>query len=266
MIDDDDYGAVGWMTIGRGNRSTWRKPATIPFCPPQIPHELTWDRTRAAAVGTRRLTTLAMARPSSPGKGKIFCSLRRPDRLWGPPRGKGVGALSCPLTCNYCLGQEYVDLYIHSPIRLHGVLKHRDNFTLPYDYFPKSWRFIGYKPKTVWVTDYLTALFYYIRGRLTLIMKGKKESIVKVAAVILKRRNTTTKTLIQNSLQFGRSLSLPVWSWFAWKKWRKIKINCSQDSLQFGRSLSLPVWSFVTSVVVASDLEEKHPKSAGYRI
>jgi hypothetical protein len=30
---------------------------------PQIPHNLTWDRTRAAAVGSRRLTTWAMARP-----------------------------------------------------------------------------------------------------------------------------------------------------------------------------------------------------------
>jgi hypothetical protein len=26
MIDDDDYGAVGGMRIGRGNRSTRRKP------------------------------------------------------------------------------------------------------------------------------------------------------------------------------------------------------------------------------------------------
>jgi hypothetical protein len=37
MIDDDDYGAVVGRRIGRGNRSTWRKPA--PFCPPQIPHD-----------------------------------------------------------------------------------------------------------------------------------------------------------------------------------------------------------------------------------
>jgi hypothetical protein len=49
--DDDDYGAVGGMRIGRGNRSTRRKPALVPLCPPQIPHDLTWDRTRAAALG-----------------------------------------------------------------------------------------------------------------------------------------------------------------------------------------------------------------------
>jgi hypothetical protein len=41
MIDDDDYGAVGGMRIGRGNRSTRRKPAPVPLCPPQIPHDLT---------------------------------------------------------------------------------------------------------------------------------------------------------------------------------------------------------------------------------
>jgi hypothetical protein len=31
---DDDYGAVGGMRIGRGNRSTWRKPDPVPLCPP----------------------------------------------------------------------------------------------------------------------------------------------------------------------------------------------------------------------------------------
>jgi hypothetical protein len=46
MIDDDNYGAVGGMRIGRGNRSTRRKPAPVPLCPPQIPHHLIWDRTR----------------------------------------------------------------------------------------------------------------------------------------------------------------------------------------------------------------------------
>jgi hypothetical protein len=40
MIDEDDYGAVGGMRIGWGNRSTRRKPASVPLCPPQIPHDL----------------------------------------------------------------------------------------------------------------------------------------------------------------------------------------------------------------------------------
>jgi hypothetical protein len=56
IIDDADYGAVGGMRIGKGNRSTRRKPAPLPLRPPQIPHDLTWDRSRAAAVGSQRLT------------------------------------------------------------------------------------------------------------------------------------------------------------------------------------------------------------------
>jgi hypothetical protein len=36
------------------------KPVPVPLCPPQIPHGLTWARTRASAVRGRRLTTWAM--------------------------------------------------------------------------------------------------------------------------------------------------------------------------------------------------------------
>jgi hypothetical protein len=39
------------------------KLVPVPLCPPQIPHGLTRDRTRASAVGGRRLTAWAMARP-----------------------------------------------------------------------------------------------------------------------------------------------------------------------------------------------------------
>jgi hypothetical protein len=63
MIDGDDYGPVGGMRIGRGNRSTRRKSAPAPLYPPQILHDLTWDRTRAVAVGSQRLIPWAMARP-----------------------------------------------------------------------------------------------------------------------------------------------------------------------------------------------------------
>jgi hypothetical protein len=37
MIDEGDCGAIGGMKIGRGNRSTQRKPAPAPLCPPQDP-------------------------------------------------------------------------------------------------------------------------------------------------------------------------------------------------------------------------------------
>jgi hypothetical protein len=46
---DYDDGEFGGMMIGRGNRSTRRKPAPVPLCPPQTPH-VARTRTRAAAV------------------------------------------------------------------------------------------------------------------------------------------------------------------------------------------------------------------------
>jgi hypothetical protein len=59
MIDDDEFGAVGGIRIDRGNRSSWRKPALVSLCPSQISHDLTWARTRAASVGSRRLAAWA---------------------------------------------------------------------------------------------------------------------------------------------------------------------------------------------------------------
>jgi hypothetical protein len=51
---DYDNGEIGGM-IGKGNRSTRRKPAPVPLCPPQTPHAAR-TQTRAAAVGSQRLT------------------------------------------------------------------------------------------------------------------------------------------------------------------------------------------------------------------
>jgi hypothetical protein len=58
MIDDGDCGAFGGMMIDRGNRSARRTPPT-PLCSPQITH----DQTRAAVLGSRRLTAWALPRP-----------------------------------------------------------------------------------------------------------------------------------------------------------------------------------------------------------
>jgi hypothetical protein len=52
-----------WNEDWQGNRNTRRKPAPAPFCPPQIQLDQTRARTRAAAVGSQRLTAWAMARP-----------------------------------------------------------------------------------------------------------------------------------------------------------------------------------------------------------
>jgi hypothetical protein len=53
MINDGDCRAIGAMRIGRGNRSTRRKSTPVPLCPPQIPHELTLARNKAAAATNR---------------------------------------------------------------------------------------------------------------------------------------------------------------------------------------------------------------------
>jgi hypothetical protein len=57
--------AFGGRKIGRGKRSSRRKPAPVPLCPVQIPHTRipTRDLTRAAAVWSRALAALAMAWP-----------------------------------------------------------------------------------------------------------------------------------------------------------------------------------------------------------
>jgi hypothetical protein len=57
MMDDDECRTVGEM-IGTENLNTRRKPAPVPLCPPQIPPDLTRARTRAAAVGSQRLTVI----------------------------------------------------------------------------------------------------------------------------------------------------------------------------------------------------------------
>jgi hypothetical protein len=53
---DDECGAVGGMRIGRRNRSIRRNRAPMPLCS-QIPHHLTWTRTRVAAYMELRLSS-----------------------------------------------------------------------------------------------------------------------------------------------------------------------------------------------------------------
>jgi hypothetical protein len=64
MIDDE--WSSRWDENWQGKPKYLRKPAPAPLCPPQIPYDLTWFRTRAATMGSQRLTAWAMARS---GKG-----------------------------------------------------------------------------------------------------------------------------------------------------------------------------------------------------
>jgi hypothetical protein len=50
-------GAFGGMRIGKGNRSTRRKPAPVPLCSPQIPHDLGSNPARRSGMpATNRLS------------------------------------------------------------------------------------------------------------------------------------------------------------------------------------------------------------------
>jgi hypothetical protein len=56
---DYNEGEFGGMKIGRGNRSTRRKPAPAPLCPPQIPLDQTPGsnpRRRGGKPATNRLS------------------------------------------------------------------------------------------------------------------------------------------------------------------------------------------------------------------
>jgi hypothetical protein len=53
---DFENGEFDGIKIGRGNRSTRRKPAPAPLCPPEVPLDETRARSRGAAVGNWRLT------------------------------------------------------------------------------------------------------------------------------------------------------------------------------------------------------------------
>jgi hypothetical protein len=52
---DYDDGGIGGMMISKVNRSTRRKLAPVPLCPPQTPTSPARTRTRSASVGSQRL-------------------------------------------------------------------------------------------------------------------------------------------------------------------------------------------------------------------
>jgi hypothetical protein len=76
------------MKIGRGNRSTRRKPSPAPLCPQQIPLDQTRDRTRAAAMSSQRLSAWAMARPWCLSFFDVSIQTRQ---LQGKTKWKGLG-------------------------------------------------------------------------------------------------------------------------------------------------------------------------------
>jgi hypothetical protein len=93
---DYDDGEIGGM-IGRGNRSTRRKPAPVPLCPPQTLHAAR-TRTRAAAVGNQRLTAWATARPWSRPNYLEWYLRSRTVKHWVSSRDLSASACYCLTT------------------------------------------------------------------------------------------------------------------------------------------------------------------------
>jgi hypothetical protein len=113
MTDDGDCGATAGMKIGRGNRSTWRKPALMPLRPPQIPHDLTRARTRAAAVGSQQLTAWAMTRP-----GAVFICSQQNGSIHNLYHRRKYEYVSCNMTkmciCSSIFTAFYSGRYVDS--------------------------------------------------------------------------------------------------------------------------------------------------------
>jgi hypothetical protein len=96
MTDGDECGAVYGFRIDKGYRRIRTEPEPVSLCPPQIPYDVTYARTRAAEVETLRLTAWAMARPlsgcffiaSGVRPSPLYCGhfwpiVPAPDNSWG---------------------------------------------------------------------------------------------------------------------------------------------------------------------------------------
>jgi hypothetical protein len=118
---DCEDGEFGGMKIGRGNRSSRRKPAPAPLCPPQIPLEQTRAQTRAAAVGSQRLTSWAMARPP-------VCAL--PIQIWLLLLSSSAPTLTvkhitrgCQTSPVSCIVRKVTPDHTNTALGLHTVLR-----------------------------------------------------------------------------------------------------------------------------------------------
>jgi hypothetical protein len=123
----NERGAAGGMRIGGGTLSTRRKPGPVPLCVPQIPRNLTWDRTWATTVGSRVLTAWATVRPAvsvagggGSGTGTIVTMKESHPSLCRKRIFPGLCLLpesAGPLRCG---GTIYE---IWKPVRVHGLLE-----------------------------------------------------------------------------------------------------------------------------------------------
>jgi hypothetical protein len=91
----NECGTVCGMRIDRGNRSTRRKPAPVPLCPPQIPRDLTWDLSVGYAVINTFLASVLDDSEWSELRSALFIS-------WEiSPGTRNTGMYVCMYVCMY---------------------------------------------------------------------------------------------------------------------------------------------------------------------
>jgi hypothetical protein len=118
----DGYAALDGMKTGRGKGSTRRKPAPVPLCPPQIPHNLTW-----AEPGPPRWEGGDL--PPELWYGQSFLSYSKRMRTWRPQTGHYLlFSKQCMITLLTCLddhcphNRRYESLKSYSDYFLHSVI------------------------------------------------------------------------------------------------------------------------------------------------
>jgi hypothetical protein len=130
IIDEGDYGAIVGMKIGRGNRSSRKKPAPAPLCPPQIPHDQTRALTRAAVVGSQRLTKDWSVYSYEPAVGVMLhysfpseCNVKCPLMSeWNVTHSVGVEVILLTLLCLRVKHHVPLGLRVKLRIPLYWVL------------------------------------------------------------------------------------------------------------------------------------------------
>jgi hypothetical protein len=108
---DGEDGEFGGIKIGRGNRSTRRKPAPAQLCPLQITLDQTQVRTRAAVLGNQQLTAWAMAWPYS-----LYCFIVTGPKSRERSRDLGLSSRCCSLALLRWLNLRPIFFYFSSKL------------------------------------------------------------------------------------------------------------------------------------------------------